>query len=257
MVHESAGECYERDGFCLSAPILPEDLVARVSGRMDAIVAGEYETGVPPHARHFSDDDPPDKIRKIDDAHLSDDTVYDVVSHPAIGRYVAETLGAQRVQVWATQLLIKPTTANPDSAPGNVGWHQDKQYWPYWDGEVFTTWIAISNVTGRSGCMRFVRSSHRWGFLNRGDFFAQDLEAQRATIVEQGKSWEEVPAVLAPGAVSLHHCLTYHGSGPNCETWPRKSFAVHMRTEKSKPIGQEYYTEHLDDPRHTPVIYEA
>ncbi len=42
-----------------------------------------------------------------------------------------------------------------------------------------------------------------------GDFFQQETDLQRSQIViPDGKVWEEVPAVLAPGSASFHHCLT-------------------------------------------------
>ncbi len=257
-VTESAAAQYQRDGFFLAPTLIPPELAARAALRMDAIVDGEYETGVEPHMRHFSDADPPDKIRKIDNAHLSDDIVYEVVSHPAVGRFAAELLDAKMVQVWATQLLVKPPAPDASRTLGNVGWHQDNQYWTqWWDGEVFTAWVAISDVTSRAGCMRFVRGSHDWGFLDQGDFFGGDLDGQRAAIAQDGREWEEVAAILPPGGVSFHHRLTYHGSGPNLEPWPRLSFALHMRTERSTPKEGQYYTEHLDDPRYAPVIFEA
>jgi len=142
-----------------------------------------------------------------------------------------------------------------------VGWHQDKHYWPYWEGEVFTAWVAVSDVRADCGPMRFVRGSNHWGYLEGGDFFGSDDERQRSKIpVPDGAEWVEVPAILPPGAVSFHHRLTLHASGPNTSDRPRRSFAIHLRTEKSKPIfgmqeAADYYISHLDDPVMAPVLY--
>ena len=114
------------------------------------------------------------------------------------------------------QLLLKPP-ARSEGAATNIGWHQDRHYWQVWEegSELFTAWIALSDVTPEAGPMRFVRGSHRWG-LQQSDFYGQDHEAQRRGIqVPTGHNWEEVPALLPPGGVSFHHNLTYHGSGPN------------------------------------------
>lgn len=84
----------------------------------------------------------------------------------------------------------------------NVGWHQDQQYWSHWEdgSELFTVWIAMSHVTLDAGPMKFVRGSHQWGFLNQGSFYSSDLQSLRDGIrVPEGKVWEEVPAILAPG----------------------------------------------------------
>ncbi len=244
---------YERDGFVFSEPLVTPDLLARVVTHMDAVIAGSYETGVPPHARHFGPEDPPQKLRKIDQPHLSDRTLYEFVTHPAVGAWVAELLEADWIQVWATQLLVKPPGGQ---VVGNVGWHQDSAYWPYWEGEVFTVWVAISHITPESGPMRYLRGSHRWGVIEGSDFFNPNIQAgDHGLSLPAGADWEEVPALLPPGAVSLHHRLTLHASGPNTAKTPRRSFALHMRTDRSRPLESNFYTDHLDDPLHAPVIY--
>ncbi len=265
---------YGRDGFYLAPPILPADLIERVTASMDRVMFGVYETGEPPR-RSWNPGDDPKRIRKIDQAHLSDRTIYELASHPEIGRWAASLVGANRIQLWASQMLYKPPVDSANSVgpgnsggpgspgggvSGNVGWHQDKQYWKYLDGELFTAWVAVSDVTAESGPMRFLRGSHRWGLLDSGDFFGHDHEAQRKDIpVPEGEAWDEVEAVLPSGAVSFHDRHTYHASGPNVSDAPRRSFAFHLRTENARPVDgrTDYYVQHLDDPAYCPVLYEA
>ena len=144
---------------------------------------------------------------------------------------------------------------------GNVGWHQDWQYWRYWedDSELFTAWIAISDVQEDSGPVSFLVGSHRWGFLDTGDFLASDLAHQLQAIqVSGGKKWREVPTILSLGSISFHHRLTYHSSGPNVSSLPRRSVAIHLRTEKSSslPGAVDYYVSNLEDPQICPIIYQ-
>lgn len=251
---------YAEDGFfILPEPIVPSELVERAVTHMDAVMACEYETGVPPHSRRWNPGDDERIIRKIDQPHLSDLTILELFTYPAIGEWAARITGAQMIQLWAAQMLYKPPGGD---ALGNVGWHQDKLYWSYWEGEVFTAWIALSNVTEENGAMRFVRGSHTWGgLIEGGDFFSGDHEAQREAIsVPPGKEWEEVAATLEPGGVSFHNRHTFHGSGPNVATWPRRSFALHIRTEKSWPkagVEKNIYTSHLEDHDISPILYQA
>ena len=108
--------------------------------------------------------------------------------------------------------------------------------------------------------MRFVRGSQRWGFLDRGDFFSTDQAGLRAQISTAAEAeWEEVAAVLPAGGVSLHHCLTYHGSHANTSDGPRCSLAVHLRDERAAPVpgSDNYYVSHLDDPVYSPVIHDS
>ena len=255
-------EKFERDGFFIPPdPVIPKELVGRAVIGMDAVMNREYETGIPPGGRKWNPGDDERVIRKIDQPHICDRTIMELFTYPAIGQWAAHLTGAKMIQLWASQLLYKPSGGD---VSGNVGWHQDKQYWTYWqEGEVFTAWIALSDVTEESGPMRFVRGSHAWGgLIEGGDFYGSDHQAQRETItVPPGKVWEEVPVVLPPGGVSFHHRHTFHGSGPNRASSPRRSFALHLRTENTASIpGIEkdvHTTMNLDDPSVCPILYQS
>lgn len=259
-VSPTARKDFERDGFyVVPGPVLPADLIQRVIPRMQAVLNGEYETGIPPQSRMWKPGEAPTAIQKIDDAHLADRTILELVSHPSLGVWAAAVTGATRVQVWATQLLVKPPGGATQS---NVGWHQDYQYWKYWNpsSEVFTAWVAVGDVPNELGPMRFVRKSHEWGLLSGGDFFGHDMDAQRAVLNKAGPGavWDEVSGALPSGGVSFHHRLTIHGSGPNLADRPRRSFAIHLRTQNSTPEtgSNNEYIKRLNDPIACPVIFE-
>ena len=256
-----AAERFARDGFFIAPGVIPPEILLRVRPRIDAVYRGEYETGTVPSRNVEPTSAGPGRLVKIDNSHRSDRVILELVSHPQIGRLAAAITGATTVQVFATQLLIKPPT---EGDAGNVGWHQDQEYWDAaLEGELFTAWVAVSDVTADSGPMRFVQGSHRWGLLRSGDFFSGDLETLKARFkAKQGGDWREVPAILPPGGVSFHHRLTVHGSGPNQSSGLRISFAVHLRTEKSglRP-GVKFqdagYLSDFDDPVGSPVCYRA
>jgi len=257
---------YEEQGFCVVPGVLPEDVVRRGVEGMDAVRAGIYDTGRPPIDSPWKPGDDPGKLCKIEMPHLASRALFEVITHPAIGRLAAELTGARWVQVWWVQLLYKP----PGGQGGtNVGWHQDKQYWKCWtpDSRLFTVWVALSDVTGQSGAVLFVPGSHRWGLIDEGDFYGQSLQEQKESISRRtGCPWREVAATMPAGGVSVHDGLTYHGSGPNTSDGPRRSLAVHMRTEQSQVVAnvERIPLEHgrnlvqfLDDPVCNPVIYQA
>ena len=246
---------FDENGFCLIPQGIEGQTVQSAIPDMDAVMMGEYETGVAPFANWKPGDDET-KIRKIDQVHLSNQTLFELITHPAIGEWAAAITGAKMVQVWALQMLYKPPGG---AGAGGIGWHQDWQYWKDWwqeGSEVFTAWLAVSDVREESGPMKLVSGSHRWGFLDQGNFFDGELEREQIT-VPPGETWQEVSAVLPPGGLSFHHRFTYHGSGPNISNLPRRAFAIHLRTEKSAPVpgSTEYFVSHLDDERMCPTIY--
>ena len=96
-----------------------------------------------------------------------------------------------------------------------------------------------------------------------GDFFSADLEMHRSALQQaatvRGIGLDEAIAVLPRGGICLHHCRTFHGSGPNnsASGRARRSFAVHCRTDLAVPVpgSNDYYVSRLDDPAVAPVIY--
>jgi len=250
---------YVRDGFHLQRePILSAARVARAVTGMDQIRRGVYDTGAAPEPSQWNPGDDPARLCKIELPQKASRGIRELVSDPGLGAYVADVTGAEAVQVWWTQLLYKPS-ASARSAPV-IGWHQDRFFWRAWEegSDLFTAWVALSDVDAASGPMKFVPGSHHWGFRAQGAFQTDDIEATRDMItVPAGERWREVPALLPPGGVSAHHNLVCHGSAPNQSGRPRRSLAIHMRTQASAPVAgkREGLTRHIDNLEYCPVIF--
>jgi hypothetical protein len=248
---------YAEEGYYIEPdPVTPTHILARAQSGMEAVRDGIFDTtkGSTDHPGYD-----PTRLCKINNCHPSDPGLYGLVTCSELGSRVAQITGSRFIQVWASQLLIKP---HGSQDAGQVGWHQDRQYWQYWKQAegLFTVWIALSDVGVSSGPMQFVTGSHAWGFKNSGDFFSHEQDSLRAAIpIPDNESWHEKPALLSAGGFSVHHCLTYHGSGANVSDAPRCSLAVHVRDERSQPVEGDtsYYTTHLDDPQICPMMYES
>jgi ectoine hydroxylase-related dioxygenase (phytanoyl-CoA dioxygenase family) len=263
MATDTARERYEAEGFLLvQESLFPPDLLSRAVEGMDAIRRGEYDTGRAPEPSPWNPGDDLHKLCKIEQPQFASQALHDLLCFPALGAQAAAITGATQVQVWWVQLLYKPASLLTEASATNVGWHQDRYYWGVWEegSELFTAWIALSDVREECGPMRFVRGSHRWGLLPENDFFRQDLAGQRSAIaIPPGERWQEVAAILPPGGVSFHDDYTLHGSGPNISGAPRRSLAVHLRTQSSRPVGDRRtgLTAFIDDQDLCPVIYGA
>jgi len=234
----------------------PEVIAAAILG-MEAVRDGHYETGIPPEDSPWTPGDDPRKLVKIEMPQQCDRAIMAAITNPKLGELAARLTGASMVQAWWVQLLMKPPVAPGADFKTNVGWHQDRQYWDAWeeDSELFTAWLALSDVTDAAGAMRFVPGSHTWGLLDQGDFYGQELEGQITP--PPGQIWREVSGALPPGGVSFHHRLTFHASGPNTSAAPRLSLAIHLRTEKSTPLAGERrgLAAYIDDTSRCPVIW--
>jgi ectoine hydroxylase-related dioxygenase (phytanoyl-CoA dioxygenase family) len=224
---------FETQGYWVAPVLLNEDELVSLRAHQDAVFEGRFETGKSPWQGYYRPSDG-NILRKTDNAHWADRTIRALATHAQIGAIAARLMTACTIRLWHDQLLYKPGQ-DPSAHKTKVGWHQDYQYWQCADRpSLLTAWVALVDVTIENGCMQFLPQSHRWGLSGTGDFFDQDTEAQMDSIIKSHPDTAPVPIILKAGQVSFHHCLTFHGSGPNLTKEPRRSLAVHLMTGETR-----------------------
>ena len=115
------------------------------------------------------------------------------------------------LMVWSAGLFIKEA-----NSPKIVSWHQDLTYWGLDDIAETTCWVALSKAHEKSGCMKFVPSSHKTKIVPHIDTYAEDnLLSRGQEIAVEVNEKDAVVAALDAGQASIHHGLLFHGSGPN------------------------------------------
>ncbi|MCU1244220.1 MAG: non-ribosomal peptide synthase [Acidobacteria bacterium] len=164
-------------------------------------------------------------LTRFDRAHLYFGWAYDLATHPLVLDAVASLIGHDLV-VWGTVILSKPPR---DEA--FIAWHQDGAYASFLgDAPAVSAWIALSDSTIESGCMRVVPGSqktklehlerhHPLNMLSRGQEIAAEVDEASAVDVE-----------LRAGEMSLHHVDIVHGSNRNRASWWRTGFIVRYST---------------------------
>jgi len=131
------------------------------------------------------------------------------------------------VQLLQDSLLYKPARDG-----GSVEWHQDRTYIGYLEpARVATLRIALLPEDDDNGCMRVVDGSHRWGAVGANQSLtATSVGSLLPHLTDEQR--ERVTAArslpLEPGDVSIHHCLTLHGSPPNTSARPRRTILLRM-----------------------------
>jgi phytanoyl-CoA hydroxylase len=137
----------------------------------------------------------------------------------AIGQRVAEALGCARIKLLQDTVLVKAA-----SIGGPVAWHQDHTYTGYLDpARAVSVRLALTDCTRDNGCLEVINGSHTWGLL--GDVRALTEIHVADALGPAAAHWQDrVTALeLAPGDLSLHHCLTLHHSGENRSAAARKT----------------------------------
>lgn len=125
--------------------------------------------------------------------------------------------------LWSAEFFIKePRTMQI------VGMHQDLTYWGMGETQdQLTAWIALSPATVESGCMDFVKGSHKNPILPHQDTFSEsNLLSRGQEIAVDVAEADKTHIELQPGQMSLHHGLTIHGSGPNVSDDRRIGLAI-------------------------------
>jgi ectoine hydroxylase-related dioxygenase (phytanoyl-CoA dioxygenase family) len=162
----------------------------------------------------------------------------------AIAQRAGEALGCARVQLLQDTALIKAARVG-----GPVAWHQDHTYTGYLSpARVVTARLALTRCTAANGCMEVLGGSHRWGLLGEVRALTERSVADALGDRADGSASEVVRLELEPGDVTLHHCLTFHRSGPNASDESRKTLitrlfdgACTLVKEKLPPGGESHF----------------
>ena len=123
-----------------------------------------------------------------------------------------ESVLGPNLMVWSCEMFIKEAKSEKI-----VSWHQDLAYWGMGGSDLqASAWIAFSDVSEASGCMRFVPGSHRQQLVPHNDTFHEDnlLSRGQEVAVDVDES-DAVLNELKSGEMSIHHGRIFHASGPN------------------------------------------
>jgi ectoine hydroxylase-related dioxygenase (phytanoyl-CoA dioxygenase family) len=128
----------------------------------------------------------------------------------------ASLLDAPAIRLFMDQTFYKEPGAEPTSR------HRDITRWPV-RGKLLTAWIALDDVTRRSGALAYVPGSHAVGPSSWLDLVTgrQWTDAEQALI---DRPPEYIP--VQRGSILFHDPCVFHSSAPNRTKKRRRAFAV-------------------------------
>ena len=208
---------YERDGYLFPIDVLDQAEVQALGehlGRFRQRIGGKIA------GRHNQK------------PHLLMPWANELVRSPRILDAVQDVLGPN-LFCWASQFFVKDA-----GDPGYVSWHQDGNYWGLSSPEVVTAWVALTPSTIESGCMNVVPGTQNQRAEHVDTFAENNLLSRGQEIAVSVDPGAVVPIELAPGQMSLHHLMIFHGSEPNRATHPRVGYAIrYMPTHVRQTMG--------------------
>ncbi len=219
---------YWRDGFLFPVQVLsPAEAVAS-RAELEELEREWLDAGLPL---------PLNTYKRVN-AHVVMPMAARIATDPRVLDVVEGILGPD-ILVYAAEFFIKePRTRQI------VSMHQDLTYWGLGATEqLVTAWVALSPSTPASGCMDFVRGSHKNPILPHEDTYHPDNLLSRGQEVRVDVAPEDrVPIEIHPGQMSLHHGLTIHGSGPNTSNDRRIALVVRYCTpDVAQEVGDTDY----------------
>ena len=216
---------YWDDGYLFPIRAMSEDEAAALRAELEALEAEWLDNGL---------DLPLNTYKRIN-AQIVMPIAHQIGMHKGVLEIVKGVLGPD-IMLYSVEFLIKEPRTK-----AVVTMHQDLTYWGMGEIDGLTTaWLALSPATTESGCMDFVRGSHKNPILPHEDSFdADNLLSRGQEIVVDVDEADKVAVQLRPGEISLHHGLTIHGSGPNTSSDRRIGAVIrYMRPDVRKEGGE-------------------
>ncbi|NIS05726.1 MAG: phytanoyl-CoA dioxygenase [Gammaproteobacteria bacterium] len=211
---------YREQGYTFPVPVLEDDEVARLRGKLEAFESaqGHPLQGAQRSKSHLL-------FKWLDDL-MRDGRILDAV----------EDLIGPDILCWNTIFWIKEAHSQ-----SYVSWHQDLKYWGLDCDDLVTAWVALSPATEQSGCMRVLPGSHRGQMLPHDDIYDEDNMLTRGQeIAVEVDEETAVNMALQPGHMSLHNVRLAHASGPNQSDDRRIGVSLHYMPTRSKQLVGEW-----------------
>ncbi|SDW65586.1 phytanoyl-CoA dioxygenase family protein [Paenibacillus sp. CF384] len=162
----------------------------------------------------------------------------DLARHPAIVSKIIPLLGPD-IQIQHSKLATKP----PAKGLGEFPWHQDFAFYPHTNTDLLSVMIMLDDATPENGCMQMVKGSHRLGLLDHsmdGYFVAGCQEPQ---YWEHASAEQTVQITPKAGGISIHHCLTLHGSPVNLSGKERRGIVISYRADDAYQLADNLFND--------------
>lgn len=168
---------------------------------------------------------------------------------PRLARWAAQLIGTPAVRLLEDNALWKA----PQSG-GELKWHQDYPYWPLAQPNAVTAWIALDDTDAENGAMAVAVGSHLTGerlpaVFGTGTSYLEHKRPSTVKPIEDPAAlgFDVETVSLRCGEVSLHSALTWHGSGRNVSSRPRRAFIVRYVGDGTIWLGSERYDYNYSD----------
>ncbi len=129
------------------------------------------------------------------------------------------------IQLQHSKLATKP----PTKGKGAFAWHQDFAFFPHTNSDLVAVMVMLDDATPENGCMQMVRGSHKLGLLDHIEDGLFNGQCQESHLWQDGS--QVVNIMPKAGSISIHHCMTLHGSPANLTGKHRRAVVFQYRAD--------------------------
>jgi len=212
---------FDRHGWLVLRGVVSAERLTRITATIDHLLESRGEWGNAPSDNHGK------SIWQLPGLCGQNDVLLAHI-RGGLGPLVSDLLGADGIQLLQDTLIVKPPRVG-----ASVELHQDYTYIGFLEPpNAVSVRLSLTPSTVDTGCMYVIDRSHRWGLNGQLSVFSTQLQhgvaerlpaRLRARLVK-----DRIPLELAPGDVSIHHCLTHHGSFENTSDTVQKTIVTHI-----------------------------
>lgn len=222
-------EQFHRSGFVNGGPVLDDATVAICQREVLRVIDERENAAVPQPVllRNLSTDEGR-PIWQIVNIWQASAAFKALITNERIVAMAAQLSGARQLRLWHDQIQYKPKEHG-----GRLAWHQDSPLWATLQPKdaQLTAWVALDDAEADNGCMFMVPGSHKWG--NQQAHIGQLPGGGMLPESFEGHPLHMIMCPVKRGHVHFHHSLTWHGSGANHSSRPRRAIGIHFMTERT------------------------
>ena len=177
-----------------------------------------------------------------------------------VAEIACDLLGAPSIQLLQDGLLLKRP-----SVGGAIALHQDYTHTGFLDpSAIVSVGLALNDASAQSGCLHVVDRSHTWGLVGDFQIFAAELRKDLNPLLSRAQrdavERQKIPLEVRAGDVTIHHCLTLHGSDDNRSREARKTIVTHLFSGECRLVRDRLppaYQQHFPTDDHGRLIGPA
>ncbi|MEX2591868.1 MAG: phytanoyl-CoA dioxygenase family protein [Anditalea sp.] len=117
--------------------------------------------------------------------------------------------------------------------------HQDGFYFMLEPNQALTMWLALDKVDEENGCVRYIPGSHKKKMRPHGESNVLGFSQGIADYNQMDQS-HEIPMLLEPGDLMVHHSLTIHRADKNTSGRTRRGLGLIYYSSLAKENLQEH-----------------